>query len=146
MGRWAPALLAVIVLERGERRAAQELAERAARTRRELGVQCLPQGAYSWWATSYVHLASGRLPEAARDAGIGVTVTAEIARGLDSAFLRVPCRIQLASVRIAEGDRDGAQVLLREVRDELADAPDAGRMVSWLDEVSSAMRLHAPAS
>ncbi len=92
----APALLAVILLERGERGVAQELAERAARTRRELGVQCLPQGAYSWWATSYVHLVCGRLPEAARDASIGVTVTADIAHGLDSAFLRVPCRIQLA--------------------------------------------------
>jgi LuxR family maltose regulon positive regulatory protein len=139
----APALIAVVLLECGDRDGAEAMARRAGRMRDLLGIRRVAQTAYSWWGTSVVHLGCGRLEEAAQDALMGVTLTADIAPGLDTLFFRPPSRIQLARVRLAQGDRPAARTLLREVRDQLARAPDAGLMMRWLEETETAAGIRA---
>jgi DNA-binding CsgD family transcriptional regulator len=122
------------------------MARRAGRMRDLLGIRRVAQTAYSWWGTSVVHLECGRVEDAAQDALMGVTLTADIAPGLDTLFFRPPSRIQLARVRLAQGDRPAAWALLREVRDQLVRAPDPGLMRGWLEDTEAAAGLRARAA
>jgi LuxR family maltose regulon positive regulatory protein len=137
----APALRALGHLQRGEFDAAEACAREAARRRAELDVGDIPQATHSWFATACVHRMSGRLAEARRDAETAVALVAAVPPEADLTFWAAPALIELARVRIAEGDLPGARAALRSARERLEGAADAGRLQDWLVEAEGAARV-----
>jgi LuxR family maltose regulon positive regulatory protein len=134
---------AVLLLERGAARSAEVAADRCAELRERSGIGRLPQAAATWWTPSRVHLAVGRVEEARRQAEAGVELVRHIPPTGDSILLAPPCFIQLARVRLADCDLDGARAALGEARGRLALASEPGVIAAWLEDVETLVRDRA---
>lgn len=134
---------AVLMLQRGAMASAELAARRCIDVRERSGIGRVPQAAATWWTTSRVHLAAGRLQEAVSEAESTVAFVADIAPEQDSILLVPPCLIQLARVRLEQGELAAAGAALAEARDRLARASQPGVVPEWLAEVEQQVRLHA---
>jgi LuxR family maltose regulon positive regulatory protein len=133
----APALAALIYLERGDLALADAAAERADAARRAAGVESVPQMLNSWFGTARVHRLRGRLAEASHDAETAAIVAADYPAENDSLLIAVPVTIELARIRYALGDRPGAAAALADARRRLEGVVDAGLISGWLEEAEA---------
>jgi LuxR family maltose regulon positive regulatory protein len=133
----APALAALIHLERGELELADAATYRADAARRAHGVESVPQMLNSWFGTARAHRLRGRLAEASHDAETAAVVAADYPAENDSLLIAVPVTIELARIRHALGDRKGAAVALADARRRLEGAVDAGLITRWFQEAEA---------
>jgi LuxR family maltose regulon positive regulatory protein len=130
----APAIAALVHLERGNLAAADAAGRRSDDARRAAGVEAVPQMLNSWFGTARVHRELGRLEQASRHAEFAARIAADYPPENDSLLIAVPLTIELARIRCARGDRSGAEAALEDARRRLRGVTDAGRISDWFAE------------
>ena len=122
-------IAAAIHAERGDHETADRAVLTAVNGAHRIGLERVPVSSHIWSLAGYADVLGGRLASASRSAEIAHELGRDTGVRRDLALHSLLSCIVLAMVRVAQGRRGEARVLLGHARERLAHARDAGRMV-----------------